>query len=149
MERIIGFLAGISAGTWIAAGIAAAAAAAAVLILSAQAKFRRFVLTAALDPAALGGRRLSAGTLAFRERYVIRRARQGFRGNPGPFPRLPSALGYGERWMAALESGGGRGTMSRVLEFLPDTGLFACFRAALRRESLGRQIGRASCRERV
>ncbi|HOX12856.1 MAG TPA: HEAT repeat domain-containing protein [Spirochaetia bacterium] len=140
MERIVGFLAGISTGTWIAAGIAAAVAAAAVLILSAQARFRRFVRTAALDPAALGGRRLSPGTLALRERYVIRRARGGFRGNPGPFPRLPATLGYGERWMSALESGGGRGTMSRVLEFLPDTGLFACFRAALRREALGRQL---------
>ena len=140
MEPIIGFLAGISTGTWIAAGIAAAAAAVAVPILSAQARFRRFVRAAAQDPAALGGRKLSPGTLAFRERYVIRRARGGFRGSPGPFPRLPSILGYGERWMAVLESGGGRGTMSRVLEFLPDVGLFACFRAALRREALGRQL---------
>ncbi len=140
MERIIGFLAGISTGTWIAAGIAAAAAAAAVLILSAQARFRRFVRTAALDPAALGRRRLSAGALALRERYVVRRARGGFRGSPGPFPRLPSTLGYGERWMAVLERGGDRRTLGRVLEFLPDTGLFAAFRAALRRESLGRQL---------
>lgn len=140
MEPIVGFLAGIPTGTWIAAGIAAAVAAAAVLTLSARARFRRFVRTAALDPSALGGRKLSPGTLALRERYVVRRARGGFRGNPGPFPGLPAALGYGERWISTLERGGNRRTLSRVLEFLPDTGLFACFRAALRSEALGRQL---------
>lgn len=140
MERIVGFVAGISTGTWIAAGIAAAAAAAAVLALLAEAKFRRLVRTAALDPAALGGRGLSSGTRVLRERYVLRRARGGFRGKPGPFPGLPETLGFGKRWMEVLERGGDRRTLSRVLEFLPDTGLFACFRAALRKEGLGRQL---------
>jgi hypothetical protein len=40
----------------------------------------------------------------------------------------------------ALERGGGKRTLSRVLEFLPDTGLFACFLAALRKDTLGRQL---------
>ena len=148
MERIVGFVAGISMETWIAAGIAAAVAAVAVLILLAQQRFRRFVKTAALDPAALAGGELGVGTQFFRERYVLRRARGGFRGSPGPFPRLPETLGFGKRWMAALKRGGDSRTMARVLEFLPDSGLAACFRAALRREGLGRQllIGRGRTR---
>lgn len=140
MENVLGFVAGISPQTWIAAGIAAVVAAAAVLLLSAQQKFRRFVRTAAVDPAALGGRSLSEAVLFFRERYILRRARMGFLGAPGPFPGLPRTLGFGARWMASLERGGSRRTLSRVLEFLPDEGLLACFRASLRRESLGREF---------
>ncbi len=140
MERITEFLAGVSLGTWISAGIAAAAAALAVIVLSSRHRFRLLVRTAALDPSSFGGRPPKPGFPALREGYVLKRARSGFPGEPGPFPELPGILGFGTRWMASLERGGSPRTMARVLEFLPDTGLFACFLAALRKDALGRQL---------
>lgn len=140
MGTVVAFIASVSLGTWIAAAIAAVVAAAVVILLSWNHRFRRLVRTAALDPGSLRGRKPGAGALFSRERYVLRHARSGFLGSPGPFPNLPVALGYGERWLSALERRGGRREFSHVLEFLPDTGLFACFLAALRKHSLGKEL---------
>jgi len=136
----VAFFASISPGTWIAAGVSACVAALAVIILSWNHRFHRIVRAAALDPDSLHGRKLGSWALVFRERYILRHARSGFLGAPGPFPALPLRLGYGERWMTALERSGSRHAFFRVLEFLPDTGLFDCFLAALHRPALGRQL---------
>ncbi|HSV56452.1 MAG TPA: HEAT repeat domain-containing protein, partial [Magnetospirillaceae bacterium] len=140
MEQVAEFLNGIPALTWIAAMVSAVVAASAVLLLMGHARFRRSMQSAALDPASLRGRQLGSWTLLLRQGYILRRARTGFRGHPGAFPRLPETLGYGKRWIDALERGGNRRTLALVLEFLPNKGLFACFRAALRKEDLGRRL---------
>lgn len=140
MEGLLAFIASVSIAAWIVVGAAAAAIVVAVAILVSEGRFRRFVRAAALAPETVAGRKLGSAGQALRRRYVLGRARSGFRGAPGPFPELPLRLGYGESWMASLERGGDPRSFSLALEFLPDAALFSCFLAALRKEALGSKL---------
>ncbi|HPM72492.1 MAG TPA: hypothetical protein PLE25_05945 [Spirochaetales bacterium] len=103
-----------------------------LVALAMELRFRRAVRLAATRRAA-GGARVGAFMLAVRERYILRRARRGFARAPGPFPELPAALGCVERWRGTLASTASGRAASRLLEFSPETALFDCFEAALRK----------------
>lgn len=131
MESLVRVLAGVPPLAWIGGALAAAAAAAAVAALVSDRRFLRLLREAAEAPSSAPCRPMGGAARFLRERQVIRRARSGFRGSPGPFPDLPRRMGYADLWLAALARVPSRRAMAQTLEFLPDIGLFACFRAAL------------------
>ncbi len=140
MSSFIDGLGSLSPWAWIASAGAIALAALAIAALVLTRRLVRRLRAAALAPSAAGIEPLRGLSLALNERRVIRRARSGFRGAPGPFPSLPLRMGYASLWQAALGRAPTRRVMALALEFMPDEVLFACFRSALSSPSRAREL---------
>ena len=70
----------------------------------------------------------------------MKKSDRGFLGAPGPFPDLPSLLGYPERWLVLVRTGHSRSAAAKLLKFAPEHGLFDCFLAALRSKGLAADL---------